>query len=453
MTDAIMNVSSTLYAPLETPTSTRLLHLHPGETPSPLRCHLVTVDLNTNPTYEAISYAWASPLHQQDITINDTTVSIRENLHSFLLRFRDPVLEKVLWVDALSISQTDLDEKARQVAMIGRVFKQAARVRVWVGEHADGSELLFREKLESEKDAVLSRRTRYRILFRRLRNLLFGTAVIMGMAFGLLAGGLLSWKKGLGVGVPVGISIMLWYVALPVLVLMFYFPITKRELSFRTMPEWRAFVDRLYFRRLWIIQEIALAKSVTVHCGDHAMEWSNLIESRLGYDETVSSARDYAQVTPNHWRRSTDNNVVFLNILRQSVTKDAMKRPTDILDLVVEARHAECEDPRDRLYALLSMEDQKAASATDVEVIVPDYRINVAELFVNVYRKRVLYGKGNFRDVSKLIEGLKLTRHQAVEIWHVLNGRGEHLLFAGSYVLYRFRMTVVPASYEFNWST
>ena len=195
MTDAIMNMSSTLYTPLETPTSTRLLHLHPGPPHSPLTSHLTTVDLNTNPTYEAISYAWASPLHQQSITINDTSVSIRKNLHSFLLRYRDPVLEKVLWVDALSISQTDLDEKARQVAMIGRVFKQAERVRVWVGEHADGSELLFREQLESEMDAVLSRRTRYGILFKRLRNLLFGATVIIGVAFGLLAGGLLSWKK------------------------------------------------------------------------------------------------------------------------------------------------------------------------------------------------------------------------------------------------------------------
>ena len=200
MTDAIMNMSSTLYVPLETPTSTRLLHLHPGPPHSPLTSHLATVDLNTNLTYEAISYTWASPLNQQAITINDTLVSIRSNLHSFLLRYRDPVLEKVLWVDALCISQTDLDEKARQVAMIGRVFKRAKRVRVWVGEHADGSELLFREKFESEMDAVHSRRTRYGILFKRLRNLLFGAAVIIGMAFGLLAGGLLSWKKGLGCG-------------------------------------------------------------------------------------------------------------------------------------------------------------------------------------------------------------------------------------------------------------
>ena len=258
-------------------------------------------------------------------------------------------------------------------------------------------------------------------------------------------------EKGFGVGVPVGISIMLWYVALALIAVVFSFPITKRELSFRTMPEWRAFVERLYFERLWIIQEIALAKSVTVHCGDNAMEWSNLIESRLGYDEVESSARDNAQVTPHHWRRPTDDKVVFLNVLRQTVTKDAMKRPKGILDLIVRARHAECEDPRDRLYALLSMEDQKAASVAGTEVIVPDYRISIAELFVDVYRKRVLHGKGTYRDVIKLTEGLKLTRQTAVEIWHLLDGRREQGLFARSYFMYRFRMAVVPASYEVTY--
>ena len=453
MTDAIMNVSSTPYAPLETPTSTRLLHLHPGETPSPLRCHLVTVDLNTNPTYEAISYAWASPLHQQSITINDTSVSIRENLHSFLLRFRDPVLEKVLWVDALSISQSDLDEKARQVAMIGRVFKQAERVRVWVGEHADGSQSLFRGGLSNEKNAVLSKWKKGGLLFMRLQHLIFVLGALLGTTLGLLAGGLLSWKKGFDVGIPVGISVMLLYVVSIALFLMFCIPITKRELSFRTMPQWRAFVDRMYFRRLWIIQEIALAKSITVHCGDDAKEWSELMGSHLDYDGVISDPETNAQVTPNHWRRPTDGMVVFLNLLRQAATNDVMRRPTSIPDLVYEARHAECEDPRDRLYALLSMEDQKAASGTDIEVIVPDYRISVAELFVDVYRKRVLYGKGDYWDVVKLIKGLQLTRHQAVEVWHVLNGRRECLLFAGSYVQYRFRTTVVPESYEINRST
>lgn len=33
-----------------------------------------------------------------------------------------------MWIDALSISQTDLAEKADQVAMIARIFKQAVRV-------------------------------------------------------------------------------------------------------------------------------------------------------------------------------------------------------------------------------------------------------------------------------------------------------------------------------------
>ena len=227
---------------------------------------------------------------------------------------------------------------------------------------------------------------------------------------------------------------------------MFSFPITKRELSFWTIPEWRAFVDRPYFRRLWIIQEIALAKSIEVHCGNDTMEWSNLVDTHLGYDSATSSTKN-AQLIPNHWRRPTDGQVALLNVLRRAAADDTMRRPTTISDLVFETRHAECEDPRDRLYALLSMESQQVGR----DFIMPDYRISISRLFVDVYRKRVLHGKGTYRDVLKLTEGLKLTRQKAVEIWHLLDGRRERALFAGSYFMYRFRMAVVPASYEVTY--
>ena len=416
-----------------------------------MAAHLTEVDLDDNPNYEAISYTWASPLDQQPVILNGTTINIRANLHSFLLRFRDTVSEKVLWVDALSISQTDLDEKARQVAMIGRVFKQAQRVRAWVGEHADGSQSLFRGGLSNEKNAVLSEWTRCCILFRRLRHMVFGIGAMFGTVFGLLTGGLLSWKIRIGVGVPIGISIMSFYVVSTALLLMLYFPITKWEIPFRTIPQWRAFVDRLYFRRLWIIQEVTLAKSVIVHCGDDAMEWSELVDAHLGYDETNTRARDRVQAINSHWRRNTNGNVAFLSTLRRIALADAMKRTMNILDLGFETRHTECQDPRDRLYALMSIEDQEIASGTASEIIVPDYRISVAELFVDVYRKRMLHVNGRYYwNVCKLIEVLKLTRQQVVEVWHLLNGRRERAWFASAYLMSCLPM--LPASYEFTYT-
>jgi hypothetical protein len=311
-------MSTLIYSPLHAPASTRLVHLHPGSDADPLTCDLIEADLDTLPTYEAVSYTWGDASNQRTIVINGTSISIRANLYLSLVRLRDRTLEKVLWIDALSISQADLDEKARQVAMIGRIFKQAQRVRVWVGEHADGSESLFRVTdpgAEKNAAAGLSKRTRWAIVSKRLQHMIFGVVVFAGLVIGTLAGGLISWKKGIDTGVPVGVAIALFYTITFAAFLMFSFPISKREVSFRTMPQWRCFVDRLYFRRLWVTQEIALAQSVVVHCGDDAKEWSDLFNNYLECDGESSFATSNALLTPNHWRRPTDGEVVFLNAL------------------------------------------------------------------------------------------------------------------------------------------
>jgi hypothetical protein len=132
-----------MYARLLTQTSTRLLKLFPGEPNSQIVTSLEQVDLENSPFYECLSYTWGTSLDTSDIVVDDSTVAIRRNLYNFLLRLRDAKETRTLWVDALCISQTDLDEKAHQVAMIGRIFRQAARVLVWVGESADSSDMLF----------------------------------------------------------------------------------------------------------------------------------------------------------------------------------------------------------------------------------------------------------------------------------------------------------------------
>jgi hypothetical protein len=448
-------MSTLIYSPLHAPASTRLVHLHPGSDADPLTCDLIEADLDTLPTYEAVSYTWGDASNQRTIVINGTSISIRANLYLSLVRLRDRTLEKVLWIDALSISQADLDEKARQVAMIGRIFKQAQRVRVWVGEHADGSESLFRVTdpgAEKNAAAGLSKRTRWAIVSKRLQHMIFGVVVFAGLVIGTLAGGLISWKKGIDTGVPVGVAIALFYTITFAAFLMFSFPISKREVSFRTMPQWRCFVDRLYFRRLWVTQEIALAQSVVVHCGDDAKEWSDLFNNYLECDGESSFATSNALLTPNHWRRPTDGEVVFLNALRQTGSRALRTGPKTIGELVFETRHAECEDQRDRIYALLSLENQNQGQNTAETAIIPDYRISIPELFVEVHRKRGLFTPGSYREVMMLIDGLRVTPQQARGIWQLLKSTSERVLFALSYLGYLFRSATVPANYEFTYS-
>lgn len=138
-----------MYARLTNKTSTRLLKLFPGEPNSQILTSLEQADLEISPVYECLSYTWGASLDTSDIFVDGFTVAIRKNLYNFLQRLRDLNDTRTLWVDALCISQTDLDEKAHQVAMIGRIFQQSICVLVWVGENTDSSEMLFQPTASS----------------------------------------------------------------------------------------------------------------------------------------------------------------------------------------------------------------------------------------------------------------------------------------------------------------
>ena len=45
-----------------------------------------------------------------------------------------------MWADAICINQTNLIEKAQQVSVIGQIFRRATTVRIWLGHQKDGSD-------------------------------------------------------------------------------------------------------------------------------------------------------------------------------------------------------------------------------------------------------------------------------------------------------------------------
>jgi hypothetical protein len=116
----------------------RVLDLQPDEPNSMISCVLREVRLSANPAYECISYTWGHEPVTKDIELNGTLVRVRPNLWNFFKRLRQQDSTRAVWVDALCISQTDLEEKAQQVQMIGQIFKQAVGVLAWIGEGSEG---------------------------------------------------------------------------------------------------------------------------------------------------------------------------------------------------------------------------------------------------------------------------------------------------------------------------
>ncbi|KAL2148466.1 hypothetical protein VTH82DRAFT_2386 [Thermothelomyces myriococcoides] len=152
-------------------------------------------------------------------------MSVTYNLFCFLRRLlsatRRPlcdIRDMPLWIDQLCINQSDDSEKAVQVAMMDRVYNQAERVVSWLGE-SDSSIEAATKLLRRLSDVQLSQVSQADFDVAR-----FVKDIPREEWFGL--GSLLS---------------------------------------------------RPYFKRAWIVQEIAMAKQLLVVCGQHILRWEDLV--------------------------------------------------------------------------------------------------------------------------------------------------------------------------------
>ena len=123
---------------------TRILAIHPGDEGTVVKADLLTADiirldglgvpsLKQRVKYEALSYTWGTPGFTQPIICNNRVVAVTENLHEALVHLRQRTDKRWVWVDALCIHQTDLEEKARQIRNLQLIFQKAERVIAWLG--------------------------------------------------------------------------------------------------------------------------------------------------------------------------------------------------------------------------------------------------------------------------------------------------------------------------------
>jgi hypothetical protein len=127
--------------PLDSKTSTRLLTLHQGFGEDAIKCSLTTVDLETNPRYNALSYCWGSPDNAKQLFLDEHVVDVRENLWSALWHLRLPNDNRILWVDALCINQSDISERNHQVGLMSTIYSKAEKVIVWLGPASEDSDV------------------------------------------------------------------------------------------------------------------------------------------------------------------------------------------------------------------------------------------------------------------------------------------------------------------------
>ena len=296
------------YSALQGQNDIRLLALQPGDQQEEIRISIFHASLEQDPVYEALSYTWGDPSDMALIRCNElgNCLSITKNCESALRRLRQKDQERILWIDAICIDQSNIPERGQQVQIMSKIYAQAIRVLAYLGEASEDSEIGMDFILEDAETFHSSRTNRPPV--------------------------------GLGPGVS-------------------------------SSPQQRAIdhiLERPYFGRVWVLQEILLARSVEVILGNRSVSWSFLTVTAFYVDFNKQ-----AHLMTQYYR---DNSSAFLTL-----DMTGGKRPESLLGLLRGTRHCKATDPRDKVFALLGLSTEGSK-----QLLTPDYSLSIRETFIKV---------------------------------------------------------------------
>ncbi|KAH8643121.1 hypothetical protein IG631_00584 [Alternaria alternata] len=118
----------------------RLITILHREQDSAMELELEHVEMNSSPRYECLSYAWGHNDSGRLITVNGSSFLVSSTLHVALEHLRYRSQECKIWIDAICIDQANLSERNSQVAIMRQIYRNAARVIIWIGPATDSSE-------------------------------------------------------------------------------------------------------------------------------------------------------------------------------------------------------------------------------------------------------------------------------------------------------------------------
>lgn len=128
------------------------------------------------------------------------------------------------------------------------------------------------------------------------------------------------------------------------------------------------FMNESYWNRVWIVQEIILAREIKIMCTDQIMD-------------LTAMQGDFARVRGDaaYWTKAWP----FWQVMQRKpgwfcITVESASFPT-IVDTLYGLQNSECSDPRDRLYSLRGCIDWNFTP--EIEPLEPDYTISPGELF------------------------------------------------------------------------
>ncbi|KIW71604.1 hypothetical protein PV04_03747 [Phialophora macrospora] len=130
----------------------RVMDLLPGSAADPICVNLRPVSIDNPGTYEALSYTWGGRANLRGISVNGHAFEATENLFAALTRLRNEANMRTLWVDAIAINQSSVDERTQQVRLMTDIYGKADQVLVWLGESKNDTALETLFKVAHERN-------------------------------------------------------------------------------------------------------------------------------------------------------------------------------------------------------------------------------------------------------------------------------------------------------------
>lgn len=313
----------------------RLLRLIPGTT-SMVECELIPASLKSHPKYMALSYAWGDPDDTAPIQVNGCRFDVTSSLHSALVALRTRHKHVLLWVDAVCINQRNKEEQSHQVSMMTQIYSQAKSVAIWLGPEADNSEHAI-SLLRDVSDVAHDPRAMNHLIASREDQMRFTALVDL--------------------------------------------------------------FERDYWDRLWVVQEVVNARSVTVYCGNSSLPWRVYVDASDAFERHEDQLKQSFQPSIN------DKGIFFVS--QQQVqysyvlaykgpgSLEKLRQwpdagPISLLNVLRRCRLKLSSEPRDKVFGVLGILPQEFKYN-----FPPNYSASLREVYTNVV-EFLLYTTGSF---------------------------------------------------------
>jgi hypothetical protein len=336
--------SGLLYEPIHEGNLFRLVELLPGKDNDPVQVKLYLHHIDESPPYEAISYVWGDENDSVQIQCNNKIINITKNLFFGLRRFRNPYSPRILWVDSISINQADKVEKGHQVNLMGPIFREAKHVLAWLGyeySSATSKALDFVKTTTKRFNFEIGSPRTFRSLKIAINNLNSPSHS--------------SWSAHIAAI--------------------------------------NSIIRNVYFNRVWILQEIGLARTVTLFCGIYDIQLSTLMTfskilsfkskslPRPRLDGTIDGLFDTIWSTfgcsRDTWMKESPTLRLLTKIMADGRLNDGYI--CDMASILHATSNIEATNPLDRIYALLEHKWARV-SGTRAPILQADYTITLTQL-------------------------------------------------------------------------